>query len=72
LVFKQLSVEDNLKVGAAILPTLASDRSNGRCLHALSSFARKKKFRSWMVVGGEQQMLALGRALIGRPRFVIG
>jgi branched-chain amino acid transport system ATP-binding protein len=71
LVFKKLTVEDNLMVGAAILP--AAHRRNGlESVYAL--FPRLKERRQqaagWLS-GGEQQMLALGRALIGRPRMLL-
>jgi branched-chain amino acid transport system ATP-binding protein len=71
LVFKNLTVEDNLLVGAAILP--GAKRQDGLdAVYAL--FPRLKERRSqsagWMS-GGEQQMLALGRALIGRPQLLL-
>ena len=71
LVFKKLTVEDNLMVGAAVLP--ASRRSQGlESVYEL--FPRLKERRQqaagWLS-GGEQQMLALGRALIGRPQMLL-
>ncbi len=71
LVFKKLSVEDNLLVGAAILPG-AQRREGLEAVYAL--FPRLKERRQsaagWLS-GGEQQMLALGRALIGRPQLLL-
>jgi len=71
LVFKKLSVEDNLLVGAAILPG-ARRREGLESVYAL--FPRLKERRQsaagWLS-GGEQQMLALGRALIGRPQLLL-
>lgn len=71
LVFKKLTVEDNLMVGAAILP--AARRGEGLdSVYAL--FPRLKERRrqvaGWLS-GGEQQMLSLGRALIGQPRMLL-
>lgn len=71
LIFKQLSVEDNLLVGAAILP--AAQRKAGlEAVYALfpQLLARRTQAAGWLS-GGEQQMLALGRALIGRPKLLL-
>ena len=71
LVFKQLSVEDNLQVGAAILP--AAKRKDGLdSVYALFPrlLERRAQAAGWLS-GGEQQMLALGRALIGRPQLLL-
>jgi branched-chain amino acid transport system ATP-binding protein len=71
LVFKHLSVEDNLRVGADILP-------RGQLNEGLESVytlfprlrERRQQAAGWMS-GGEQQMLALGRAMIGRPQLLL-
>lgn len=71
LVFKKLSVEDNLLVGAAILPR--SQRLEGlESVYELFPRLKERRLSSagWLS-GGEQQMLALGRALIGRPRLLL-
>jgi branched-chain amino acid transport system ATP-binding protein len=71
LVFKQLTVEENLLVGAAVLP-----RSEVReRLDAMFDFfprlkERRRQAAGWLS-GGEQQMLALGRALVSHPRLVL-
>jgi branched-chain amino acid transport system ATP-binding protein len=71
LVFKQLTVEDNLLVGAAILPR-SEVRAGLEQVYALFPrlLERRKQAAGWMS-GGEQQMLALGRALIGRPQLLL-
>ena len=71
LIFKQLSVEDNLAVGAAILPRSAV-RERMDAVYALFPrlLERRKQSAGWLS-GGEQQMLALGRALVGGPRLLL-
>ena len=71
LVFKQLSVEDNLLVGAAILPR-AKVKEGLDGVYALfpKLLERRTQAAGWLS-GGEQQMVALGRALIGRPKLLL-
>ena len=71
LIFKQLSVEENLKVGAAILPrSKVADRVDAVYTLFPRLLERKSSAAGWLS-GGEQQMLALGRALIGSPRLLL-
>jgi len=71
LVFKQLSVEENLNVGAAILPRSAV-RERMEAVYELFPrlLDRRKQAAGWLS-GGEQQMLALGRALVAGPRLLL-
>ena len=71
LIFKQLSVEDNLMVGAAILPRgKVKERLEAVYLLFPRLLERRQQAAGWMS-GGEQQMLALGRALIGSPTLLL-
>ena len=71
LVFKQLTVEDNLSVGAAILPRSAV-RERMDAVYALFPrlLERRQQAAGWLS-GGEQQMLALGRALVASPTLLL-
>ena len=71
LIFKQLTVEENLQVGTA---AVARREVPGRLEQVYALFPRlgerRRQMAGWLS-GGEQQMLALGRALIGRPRLLL-
>ncbi len=71
LIFKQLTVEENLNVGAAILPR-AQVADSMEAVYTLFPrlLERRKQAAGWLS-GGEQQMLALGRALISKPRLLL-
>jgi len=71
LVFKQLSVEDNLKVGAAISPRAkVAERMDAIYTLFPRLLERRSQAAGWLS-GGEQQMLALGRALVGSPKLLL-
>lgn len=70
-LFKDLSVEDNLRVGGMIRPK--SDYPQDRD-QVLSLFPRLKERLGSLagnLSGGEQQMLAIGRALMTRPKLLM-
>ena len=72
-VFAGLTVEDNLKVGATRWyrwrNSLSADLD--RVFEMFPRLLERRKQLAWSLSGGEQQMLALGRALMGRPNFLL-
>ena len=71
LIFKQLSVEDNLNVGAAIVPrSEVRDRMQAVFDLFPRLLERRTQAAGWLS-GGEQQMLALGRALVSGPKMLL-
>lgn len=71
-VFTDLSVEENLKIGAYLRNDKAEIAKDMEWVYQL--FPRLKE-RSWQFAGtlsgGEQQMLAVGRALMSRPKVLM-
>jgi branched-chain amino acid transport system ATP-binding protein len=71
-IFPQLSVEENLKLGAYARTDAAEIRADMDWVFEL--FPRLRE-RAWQkggtLSGGEQQMLALGRALMSRPELIM-
>jgi branched-chain amino acid transport system ATP-binding protein len=70
-VFEHLSVEDNLRAGAH---TRGRQSLRGDLERVYEWFPRLKERRSRLagyLSGGEQQMLAIGRALMARPRLIL-
>ena len=71
LIFKQLSVEDNLNVGAAILPRSAVKERMDAVFALFPRLLERRQQAAGWLSGGEQQMLALGRALVASPSLLL-
>jgi branched-chain amino acid transport system ATP-binding protein len=75
-VFKPLSVEDNLELGAYLRyrgregkEAIRQDRDQ---IYALfPRLKERRKQQAGTMSGGEQQMLAIGRALMAKPRMLL-
>ncbi len=72
MVFANLSVEDNLELGAYRRKDGAGIRQDRDAMYALfPRLLERRKQLSGTLSGGEQQMLAIARALMSRPRLVL-
>jgi branched-chain amino acid transport system ATP-binding protein len=72
MVFANLTVQENLMMGAYLQRDAAAIRSERD--YVFSVFPRlqeREKQQAGTLSGGEQQMLAIGRALMSRPKFLM-
>ena len=71
--FRSLTVEENLATGAAAIRTSRADtkRDVTRIYEIFPRLAEKRRLQAGLASGGEQQMLAIGRALMSRPRLLV-
>ena len=72
-IFPRMSVAENLQMGADATPGTAAERAASleRVLTLFPRLEERMAQRGGTLSGGEQQMLAIGRALMSRPRLLL-
>src|SRR6516225_3602165 len=72
-IFPRMSVAENLQMGADATDCSEADRASGleRVLTLFPRLKERLNQRGGTLSGGEQQMLAIGRALMSRPRLLL-
>ena len=71
-VFAEQTVEENLLLGAYFRKDKAAVRSELEYVYELfPRLLERKKQRAGTLSGGEQQMLAMGRALMSKPKIML-
>ncbi len=72
LVFGDLTVEENLDAGAYVLKSRTKHKDNlERVFHLFPILEERRKQMASTLSGGEQQMLAIGRALMPGPELLL-
>ena len=70
-VFGPMSVEDNLRLGAFTRPRQETEEDLERMYALFPILKEKRALLAGTLSGGQQQMLAMARALMGRPTVLL-
>jgi branched-chain amino acid transport system ATP-binding protein len=70
-LFSTMNVEDNLQLGAFRVAKAQAAQSFERVYTLFPRLKERRKQLAGTLSGGEQQMLAMGRALMGAPRLLM-
>jgi branched-chain amino acid transport system ATP-binding protein len=70
-IFPRMTVLENLKLGAELGDPAHFDQDLASVFRLFPVLERRQAQRGGTLSGGEQQMLAIGRALMSRPRLLL-
>src|SRR5258708_37282894 len=70
-LFATMNVEDNLQLGAFRIARATAQDSFERVYTLFPRLKERRKQLAGTLSGGEQQMLAMGRALLGAPKLLM-
>ena len=70
-IFPRMTVLENLQIGATVAGPAHFEEDLARVFGLFPILERRRLQRGGTLSGGEQQMLAIARALMGRPRLLL-
>lgn len=70
-IFPRMTVLENLQMGAVAAPDGAAEEGVGRAFELFPVLGERRHQLGGTLSGGEQQMLAIARALMSRPRLLL-
>ena len=70
-IFLQMTVEENLEMGAFTQPNSDTAASLERVFEQFPRLKERRRQIAGTLSGGEQQMLAMGRALMSKPKLLM-
>src|SRR4051812_27278499 len=69
--FSRMTVRENLELGAYLRRDAAIEGDLGRVYDLFPRLKERERQKAGTMSGGEQQMLAIGRALMAEPRLLL-
>lgn len=70
-LFSTMTVQDNLELGGFLRSSQERKQTLGEVYQRFPRLAERRRQLAGTLSGGERQMLALGRALMSRPRLLL-
>ena len=70
-LFTELTVDDNLRLGGFLRPRNEIEGSVAAVYERFPALAARRRAIAFGLSGGEQQMLAIGRALVAKPSLLM-
>lgn len=70
-IFQAMTVDENLTMGTVPIGLKHADEDRAEMFNLFPRLKERRNQRAGTMSGGEQQMLAIARALMGRPKMIL-